>query len=153
MPKGIYPVPVAVNEPVKSYLPGSPERIALKEELERMRNSTKDVPMYIGSEEVRTGKTHTMSPPHNHKHALGEFHEGDKSHVEQAINAALGAKEAWANMPWEQRASIFLKAAELMAGPYRAKVNASTMLAQSKNIFQAEIDAACEMVDFLRFNV
>ena len=153
MPKGIYPVPVAVNEPVKSYEPGSPERIAIREELDKMQNSTVDVPMYIGGEEVRTGKTHTMSPPHNHKHELGVFHEGDRSHVEQAINAALGAKEAWANMPWEQRASIFLKAAELMAGPYRAKVNASTMLAQSKNVFQAEIDAACEMVDFLRFNV
>ena len=153
MPKGIYPVPVAVNEPVKSYEPGSPERAELREELQRMKNSTVDVPMYIGGEEVRTGNTHTMSPPHNHKHELGVFHEGDRTHVEQAINAALGAKEAWADMPWEQRASIFLKAAELMAGPYRAKVNASTMLAQSKSVFQAEIDAACEMVDFLRFNV
>ena len=153
MPKGIYPVPVAVNEPVKSYEPGSPERAELREELQRMKNSTVDVPMYIGGEEVRTGNTHTMSPPHNHKHELGVFHEGDRTHVEQAINAALGAKEAWADMPWEQRASIFLKAAELMAGPYRVKVNAPTMLAQSKSIFQAEIDPACEMVDFLRFNV
>lgn len=153
MPKGIYHVPVAQNEPVKSYAPGSPERAALKKMLEEMRAQKVDVPMYIGSDEVRTEKKKEMNPPHDHKHVLGYFHEGDATHVEQAINAALGAKEAWANMAWEHRASIFLKAAELLAGPYRARINAATMLAQSKNAFQAEIDAACELIDFLRFNV
>lgn len=153
MPKGIYHVPVAHNEPVKSYAPGSPERKALKAALEEARNKKVDVPMYIGSEEVRTGSKKPMSPPHDHKHVLGYFHEGDGSHVTQAINAALGAKHAWENMAWEQRAAIFLKAAELIAGPYRAKLNAATMLAQSKSAYQAEIDAACELIDFLRFNV
>jgi 1-pyrroline-5-carboxylate dehydrogenase len=153
MPKGIYHIPYPVNEPVKSYAPGSPEKIALKKVLREARATQRDIPMYIGSEEVRTGKKISMSPPHDHQHILGQFHYGDASHVEQAINAALGAKEAWANLPWEHRASIFLKAADLLAGPYRAKINAATMLAQSKNAFQAEIDAACELIDFLRFNV
>ncbi len=153
MPKGIYKVPIPVNEPVKSYAPGSPERAALKAELERMRSEQIDVPMYIGSEEVTTDKKIKMSPPHDHKHVLGHFNEGDKTHVELAVNAALNAKDDWANMGWEHRASIFLKAADLLAGPYRAKINAATMLAQSKNPFQAEIDAACEFIDFLKFNV
>ncbi len=109
--------------------------------------------MYIGSDEIRTDKKRAMTPPHDHQHVLGYFHEGDKSHVEQAINAALGAKHAWENMAWEQRAAIFLKAADLIAGPYRAKLNAATMLGQSKNAYQAEIDSACEFIDFLRFNV
>lgn len=153
MPKGIYQVPVPTNEPVKSYASGSPERIELQAELANRMQQTIDVPMYIGDQKVTTDKKVKMSPPHNHAHVLGHFYEGDKSHVEQAITAAMDAKEAWANLGWEHRASIFLKAAELLAGPYRAKINASTMLAQSKNAFQAEIDAACEFIDFLKFNV
>lgn len=153
MSKGFFHVPVPKNEPVLSYAPGSKERTALKKALEEARAQVLDVPMYIGGEEVRTGVKKTISPPHDHKHVLGHFHEGDKGHVEQAINAALGAKEAWANLGWEHRASIFLKAADLLAGPYRYKMNAATMLGQSKNAFQAEIDSACELIDFLRFNV
>jgi 1-pyrroline-5-carboxylate dehydrogenase len=153
MLKGFFNVPTPHNEPVKSYAPGSPERKELQAKLKELRAQQVDVPMYIGSEEVRTGKKKPMSPPHDHQHILGYFHEGDASHVEQAINAALGAKYAWENMEWEQRAAIFLKAADLLAGPYRAKINAATMLGQSKNAFQAEIDAACEIIDFLRFNV
>lgn len=152
MPKGIYNIPVPKNEPVLSYAPGSPERAAVKKALEEARATTVDIPMYIGSDEVRTDNKIALAPPHDHQHVLGHFHEGDKSHVEQAVNAALGAKEAWANLPWEHRASIFLKAADLIAGPYRAKINAATMLGQSKSVFQAEIDAACELIDFLRFN-
>jgi 1-pyrroline-5-carboxylate dehydrogenase len=153
MLKGFFNVPTPHNEPVKSYAPGSPERKELQAKLKELRAKQVDVPMYIGSEEVRTGNKKPMSPPHDHQHILGYFHEGDASHVEQAINAALGAKYAWENMEWEQRAAIFLKAADLLAGPYRAKINAATMLGQSKNAFQAEIDAACEIIDFLRFNV
>jgi 1-pyrroline-5-carboxylate dehydrogenase len=153
MLKGFFNVPEPVNEPVKSYAPGSPERKELQEMLKSLRNLQVDVPMFIGSEEVRTGNKKPMSPPHDHQHILGHFHEGDASHVNQAINAALGAKEAWESMEWEQRAAIFLKAADLLAGPYRAKINAATMLGQSKNAMQAEIDAACEFIDFLRFNV
>lgn len=153
MLKGFFNVPTPKNEPVKAYAPGSPERIELQKTLQEFRAQEIDVPMFIGSEEVRTGKKKPMSPPHDHQHILGYFHEGDASHVEQAINAALGAKEAWESMEWEQRAAIFLKAADLLAGPYRAKINAATMLGQSKNAMQAEIDAACEFIDFLRFNV
>ncbi|MCH7408857.1 L-glutamate gamma-semialdehyde dehydrogenase [Belliella sp. DSM 111904] len=153
MLKGFFNVPVPKNEPVKAYAPGSPERAELQKTLKEFRSQEIDVPMYIGSEEVRTGNKKSMSPPHDHQHILGYFHEGDASHVEQAINAALGAKAAWETMEWEQRAAIFLKAADLLAGPYRAKINAATMLGQSKNAFQAEIDAACEFIDFLKFNV
>jgi 1-pyrroline-5-carboxylate dehydrogenase len=153
MLKGFFNVPAPINEPVKSYSPGSAERKELQQALKDARAKQIDVPMYIGDEEVRTGKMRKMSPPHDHQHILGQFHEGDSSHVEQAINAALGAKYDWENMAWEQRAAIFLKAADLLAGPYRAKINAATMLAQSKNAMQAEIDAACEFIDFLRFNV
>ncbi len=153
MLKGFFNVPHPVNEPVKSYAPGSPERKELQKALQAARSIQLDVPMYIGNEEVRTGNTRAMSPPHDHAHILGHFHEGDASHVEQAINAALGAKHAWENMAWEQRAAIFLKAADLLAGPYRSKINAATMLGQSKNAMQAEIDSACEFIDFLRFNV
>ncbi len=153
MPKGFFNVPVPKNEPVLSYAPGSKERELLKKALQEARSQVLDIPMYIGGEEVRTEKKKPLSPPHDHKHVLGHFHVGDKQHVEQAINAALGAKELWANLGWEHRASIFLKAAELLAGPYRYKINAATMLGQSKNAFQAEIDAACELIDFLRYNV
>lgn len=153
MPKGIYQVPIPKNEPVLNYAPGSNERETLKKALEAALAKQEDIPMYIGSEEVRTEKRLPLSPPHDHQHLLGHFHEGDKGHVEMAINAALGAKPAWEELSWEQRASIFLKAADLIAGPYRAEINAATMLGQSKNAYQAEIDSACELIDFLRFNV
>ena len=150
---GFFKVPTPRNEPVLNYAPGSKERALLKKALEEARAQVLDIPMYIGGEEVRTENKKALNPPHDHKHVLGYFHEGDKLHVEQAINAALGAKELWANLDWEYRASIFLKAAELLAGPYRYKMNAATMLGQSKNAFQAEIDSACELIDFLRYNV
>ena len=153
MLKGFFHVPKAVNEPVKSYAPNSPEKKAVLEAYKTMWNETIDVPNYIGSEEIRTGNTRNMSAPHDHKHVVGTYHLAEKKHVEQAIANALEAKEAWANLAWEQRAAIFLKAAELSAGPYRARINAATMIAQSKTIYQAEIDASCELIDFLRFNV
>jgi len=153
MSNAIFKIPAAVNEPILSYAPGSAERVALQNALKELRAQQVDVPMYIGEKEVRTNNVKQMSPPHDHQHILGQYHQGDQSHVIDAIDAALAAKSAWAALPWEQRAAIFLKAAELLAGPYRAKINAATMLAQSKNAFQAEIDAACEMIDFLRFNV
>ncbi|MEM9858767.1 MAG: L-glutamate gamma-semialdehyde dehydrogenase [Bacteroidota bacterium] len=152
MPNGVYQIPLPENEPILSYTSGTPEKIAVKKALESARSQVIDIPMYIGSEEIFTGNKIPLAPPHDHQHILGHFHEGDASHVEQAINAALGAKEAWSNLSWEHRASIFLKAADLVAGPYRAKINAATMLGQSKSIFQAEIDSACEFIDFLRFN-
>ena len=153
MLKGFFHVPKAVNEPVKSYALNSPERAAVNAAYAAMWNSKIDVPLYIGNEEVRTGDTKTMSAPHDHKHIVGTYHQAQKSHIEDAIATALQAKTAWANMAWEQRAGIFLKAAELLAGPYRAKINAATMIAQSKTVYQAEIDASCELIDFLRFNV
>ena len=153
MSKGFYSIPHPKNEPVLSYAPGSKERAALKKAIDEARSTVLDIPMHIGAEEVRSGKKKAISPPHDHKHILGYFHAGDKGHVEQAINAALGAKDLWANLAWEQRAAIFLKAADLLAGPYRYKMNAATMLGQSKNAYQAEIDSACELIDFLRFNV
>lgn len=153
MSTGFFHVPLPKNEPVSSYAPASKERAALKKALADARSTQLDIPMYIGAEEVRSGKKKALSPPHDHQHILGYFHEGDKSHVEQAIHAALAAKEPWSTLSWENRASIFLKAADLLAGPYRYKINAATMLGQSKNAFQAEIDAACELIDFLRFNV
>ena len=153
MPKGIYKVPLAINESIRSYASGSIERKELKAMLKELRSIEIDIPMYIGNKEVRSDNKIRLSPPHDHKHTLGHFSKSDKSHVEQAINAALEAKEKWSNLSWEHRASIFLKAAELIAGPYRSKLNAATMLGQSKNAFQAEIDSACEIIDFLRFNV
>ncbi len=153
MSKGFYTIPAPKNEPVLAYAPGSKERAALKKALEEARATVLDIPMYIGGDEVRSGKKKAIHPPHDHQHLLGHFHEGDKGHIEQAIQAALGAKDMWAALDWEQRASIFLKAADLLAGPYRYKMNAATMLGQSKNAYQAEIDSACELIDFLRFNV
>ncbi len=153
MAKGVFNVPTPINEPILSYQPGSAERETLKKAIEAARATQVDVPMFIGGEEVRTEKKHPMSPPHDHQHILGYYHEGDAGHVQQAIDAALAAKPEWEELTWEHRASIFLKAADLIAGPYRAKINAATMLGQSKNAFQAEIDSACEIVDFLRFNV
>ena len=153
MPKGIYNVPKAINEPVKSYAPGSTEREQVLAAFKEMYNNPTDVPLYIGSEEIRTGKTRTINPPFDHKKVVGTFHDAEKEHVEKAIAAALAAKKKWAALSWEHRASIFLKAADLLAGPYRAKINAATMIGQAKTIHQAEIDAACEFIDFLRYNV
>ena len=153
MSKGFFHVPNAVNEPVKSYAPNSPEKAAVLAAYKKMWNETIEVPMYIGSEQVRTGNTQTMSAPHDHQHIVGTYHVAEKKHIESAITAALEARKTWSQMPWEHRAAIFLKAAELIAGPYRASINAATMIAQSKTIFQAEIDASCELIDFLRYNV
>lgn len=153
MANGNFQVPYPVNEPVKSYAPGSPERKEVLETYQNLYNQAGlDVPMFIGGKEIRTSKKVPMSPPHDHKHVLGHFNYGDASHVNSAIEAALSARAGWAGLPWHERAAVFLKAADLIAGPYRAKINAATMLAQSKNIYQAEIDAACEFIDFLRFN-
>ncbi len=154
MSNAFYKVPVAVNEPVKSYALNSPEKNSLINKYKEMYKQDEiDVPMYIGDQEIRTEDKRPMTPPHDHNKVLGYYNYGNGTHVEMAIEKALEAKSAWANLPWEQRASIFLKAADLLAGPFRDRMNAATMLAQSKNVFQAEIDAACEMVDFFRFNV
>ena len=153
MLKGFFNVPKAVNEPVKSYAPGSPERAKVAETYKAMWNAQVEVPLYIGSEEIKTGNIKKMSAPHDHQHIVGVYHQADKALVEKAISEALEARKKWAAMAWENRAGIFLKAAELLAGPYRAKINAATMIAQSKTIHQAEIDAACELIDFLRYNV
>ena len=153
MGKGFFQVPAAINEPVKSYAPGSKERKEVAKQYAAYYNGSLDVPMYIGNEEIRTGNTKNMTPPHDHQHIVGQYHVANKSHVEKAIHEALESRKLWSQMPWEQRAAIFLRAAELVAGPYRAKINAATMIAQSKTVHQAEIDAACEYIDFLRFNV
>ena len=153
MATGFYNVPNAVNEPVKSYAPNSPERIELLATYKKMYNEKVDIPFYIGDKEIRTGKTISIHPPHDHKHTVGYYHTAEKNHIEDAVTVAVDARKKWAATPWEDRAAIFLKAAELLAGPYRARLNAATMIAQSKNVFQAEIDAACELIDFFRFNV
>ncbi len=153
MLKGFFHVPKPINEPVYAYAPGSPEREAVQAKLAELKSQSIEVPMYIGSEEVMTEETRPMSPPYQHQHTLGHFAWAQPAHVSQAIDAALEAKEAWEALSWEHRASIFLKAADLIAGPYRAEMNAATMLAQSKNVHQSEIDAVCELIDFLRFNV
>lgn len=153
MGKGFFEVPNAINEPIKSYAPGSEERESVLKQYKAYYNGTVDIPMYIGANEVRTGKTKPMSPPHDHKHTVGTYHVATQENVSTAISNCLQARNNWSRLAWEQRAAIFLKAAELIAGPYRAKINAATMIAQSKNIHQAEIDAACELIDFLRFNV
>ena len=152
MSKGVFNVPVATNEAVKSYEPDSSEREELLSTYKAMYNSTIDVPLYIGGEEISTSNKVDITPPHDHKHVLGQYSMATAEHVNLAIDAALNAREKWAAMPWHQRVAIFLKAAELLAGPFRAKINAATMLAQSKNVFQAEIDAACELIDFFKFN-
>ena len=153
MNTGNFYYPIPANEPVLNFAPGSPERELVKNALKELKSKKIDVPMYIGAEEVRTGNKVDIHPPHEKNHVLGSFHSGDASHVKKAINAALKAKDKWANTSWENRANIFLKAAELLATKYRPNILATTMLGQSKNVYQAEIDAACELIDFLRFNV
>lgn len=154
MSNAFFKVPVAINEPVRPYAPGTTEHTNLIFKYKEMFNQSPiDIPMYIGVEEIRTSNKRAITPPHDHKKVLGHFNYGDASHVHKAIDAAMSARDAWANLPWEQRAAVFLRAADLLAGPFRDKMNASTMLAQSKNVMQAEIDAACELIDFFRFNV
>jgi 1-pyrroline-5-carboxylate dehydrogenase len=154
MSNALFKVPAAVNEPVRAYKPGTDDHTNLIAKYREMYNQEPiDVPLYIGDKRVSTSTKNAMTPPHDHQKVLGHYSVGDASHVEAAIDAAMNAREAWANLPWEQRAAIFLRAADLLAGPYRDKMNASTMLAQSKNVFQAEIDAACELIDFFKFNV
>lgn len=150
---GYFNYPMPANEPVLSYAPGSAEKKRLKDALADLKSTIIDIPMYIGADEVKTGKKLPVTPPHEHKHILGYYHEGDASHVKKAIAATLKAKDKWANMSWENRANIFIKAADLIATKYRPYINGTTMLGQSKNCYQAEIDAACELIDFLRFNV
>jgi len=153
MATGFYNVPKAVNEPVKSYAPNSTERAELLATYKKMYNEVVDIPFYIGGKEIRTGKTVSIHPPHDHKHTVGNFHTAEKKHIEEAVASVIEAQKKWAATPWQDRAAIFLKAAELLAGPYRARLNAATMIGQSKNVYQAEIDAACELIDFFRFNV
>lgn len=153
MARGFFNVPKAINEPVKGYAPDSPERKQLLSTYKSMHNSTIDIPIHVNGEEIRTGNTKNITPPHDHKHSIGQYHIASKEHVDLAISTALDARQTWSSTSWTERAAIFLKAAELLAGPYRDRMNASTMIAQSKNVYQAEIDAACEMIDFFRFNV
>lgn len=153
MSLGYFNYHIPANEPVLNYAPGSAERTALKKTLAEFKSEEADIPQYIGGEEIRSGNKIPIHPPHELSHLLGYFHEGTEKHVELAIAAALKAKPIWENMSWESRAAIFLKAADLLATKYRYHINATTMLGQSKNAYQAEIDAACELIDFLRFNV
>lgn len=153
MKHGIFKVPAPINEPVYSYAPGTKERELLQAALKKVTSNVVDIPMYIGGKEVRTDKIETLSPPHNHKHIIGKYHKGNAEHVKQAIDAALAARKQWADTPFEFRASIFLKAADLIATKYRYEINAATMEGQSKSAYQSEIDAAAEIIDFLRFNV
>jgi len=153
MNSGTYSLPMPVNEPILTYTPNSPERNRLKEVIAALKSTVIDVPMYIGSAEIKTDKKIAICPPHEKKHILGYFNAGDETHVKMAIDAALQAKSSWESMPWESRAAIFLKAADLIATKYRPYLNGTTMLAQSKTVYQAEIDSACELIDFLRFNV
>ncbi|OQX72615.1 MAG: 1-pyrroline-5-carboxylate dehydrogenase, partial [Bacteroidetes bacterium 4484_249] len=153
MSQGIYRVPRAYNEPVKDYATGSKEKTELKSMINKLRNEVIEIPMFIGGKDVRTGDKREIYLPHDKNHLLGYYFYGTSEHVHSAIDSALNARSSWQEISWEQRASVFLKAADLISGPYRAKINAATMLGQSKNVYQAEIDAACEMADFFRFNV
>jgi len=152
MSNAYFTIPTPINEPVLNYAPGSPERAAVAAQYKKYFEGHADIPMYIGGDEVRTNNTRNITPPHDHQHVVGHYHLADEAIVDQAISNALASRKAWADTPWEHRAAVFLKAADLLAGPYRAKINAATMIAQSKTVHQAEIDAACEFIDFLRFN-
>lgn len=153
MANAYFNVPIATNEPVKGYAPGSKEKEELLAAYKELKSKKIEIPMVIGGKAVTSDAKVSIHPPHDHKHELGFYHKGNTQYVHQAIEAALEARKTWANTPWQDRAAIFLKAADLLAGPYRARMNAATMLCQSKNAFQAEIDAACEMIDFFKFNV
>jgi len=153
MSAGVFRLPEPRNESVRDYAPGSPERAALKARLDELAGSTAEIPMVIGGREVRTGRTGTAVMPHDHEHVLAEFHRGGEAEVAQAIAAAADAREEWSQTPWEARAAVFMRAADLLAGPWRDTLNAATMLGQSKTAYQAEVDAACELVDFWRFNL
>ena len=150
---GYFNYPLPVNEPVLNYAAGSKEKEILKKTLQELKSQQMDIPMFIGGKEVRSNKKIAIHPPHEIAHTLGYFHAGNEKHVQQAIDAALAAREGWGNMSWESRANIFLRAADLIATKYRPYMNGTTMLGQSKNVYQAEIDSACELIDFLRFNV
>ena len=152
MSNAYFTIPTPVNEPVLNYAPGSPERAAVAAQYKKYFEGHADIPMYVGGAEVRTDNTRNITPPHDHQHVVGHYHLADEAIVDHAISNALASRKAWADTPWEHRAAVFLKAADLLAGPYRAKINAATMIAQSKTVHQAEIDAACEFIDFLRFN-
>lgn len=152
MIKGFFQVPKPVNEPIWEYKPGTDEHKELISKYRELYNGKKEITMHINGEDITTGELHDLTPPHDHQHVVGQYHRGNSKHVQQAIDAALAAKPKWERLSWEQRASIFLKAADLISGPYRAEMNAATMIAQSKNVFQSEIDAVCEIIDFLRFN-
>ena len=153
MSTGFFKVPKAKNEIVKSYKPGSSERELVLSEYNKMINSFTEIPMFINGNDIKSKDKVSISPPHDHKKIVGEYYKAEPKHVDDAIQTALDAKVKWENMSWENRSAIFLKAAELIAGPYRSKINAATMIAQSKTVHQAEIDSACELIDFLRFNV
>ncbi|MCB0299632.1 MAG: aldehyde dehydrogenase family protein, partial [Calditrichaeota bacterium] len=152
MSNAYFRVPKPVNEPIKSYAPGSPEKASLKRKIAEMRQIQHDIPLIIGGKEIRTGNTAELRCPHDHSLKLGVYHKAGEKEVQMAIEASQKARKTWSEMPWEHRASVFLKAAELLAGPWRDTLNAATMLNQSKTVFQAEIDAACELIDFWRFN-
>jgi len=152
MSNAYFTIPTPINEPVLNYAPGSPERAAVAAQYKKYYEGHADIPMYVGGAEVRTDNTRNITPPHDHQHVVGHYHLADEAIVDHAISNALASRKAWAETPWEHRAAVFLKAADLLAGPYRAKINAATMIAQSKTVHQAEIDAACEFIDFLRFN-
>ncbi|MFW9916497.1 MAG: L-glutamate gamma-semialdehyde dehydrogenase [Candidatus Thorarchaeota archaeon] len=153
MTDGFFQIPEPKNEPILGYLPGSPERRELKAKLSELKSKKIEIPLIIGGKELKTGNLGQSRVPHNHQHILADYHKATAEEVQQAIEAALEARQIWGEMEWHERAAIFLKMADLLAGPYRSTLNAATMLNQSKNAFQAEIDAACELVDFLRFNV
>ncbi len=152
MPNGIVPVPHPVNEPIKSYAPGSPEKASLKARMREMLAEKIEIPLIIGGKEIRTGNTATAVCPHDHGHVLATYHKAGADEVNMAIEASQAAWHDWSEMPWEHRAAVMLRAAELLAGPWRDTLNAACMLNQSKNAFQAEIDSACELLDFFRFN-
>jgi 1-pyrroline-5-carboxylate dehydrogenase len=152
MSNAYFKVPIPVNEPIKSYKPGSPEREELVKKIAELKSKQIEIPLIIGGEEIRTGNTEEIRIPHNHSHILGVYHKASKKEVEMAIEAALEARKEWSEMPWEHRVAVFLKMADLLAGPWRATLNAATMLGQSKTVHQAEIDSAAELVDFYRFN-